>query len=114
MIKTKQEPKSIYNMWSSLDTEGWVLGDQWVPAGWRVKHHQEICDYKYLTREMKVLSSSEQARQIIKESADYDEENKKNSEEWLKELEKLSRQFPGRRMDLYLAPGSCPPTLTTR
>ena len=91
MIKTKQEPKSIYNMWSSLDTEGWELGDQHVPAGWRVKHHPGICDYKYLTREMKVLSSTEQARQVIKKSADYDEENEKNFEEWLREFKKTQQ-----------------------
>merc|ERR1712129_291306 len=44
LIKTKSNPQIIFKLWSTLDSEGWVLGGKLLPAGWRVKFHERLFD----------------------------------------------------------------------
>merc|ERR1712129_245156 len=85
MIKNNYTPKSIYNLWNSLDQEGWILQSDIVPAGWRVKFHPGLYDYKYLTRDMKIIHSTEEASLLIKASKECDQEK---FEKWASEVSK--------------------------
>ena len=66
LIRTKAPPAVIYNLWSTLDREGWQAENKAIPPGWRQKFHPELQDYRYLTRELNLLHSSEEALAFIK------------------------------------------------
>ena len=80
MIKNGYAPKSIYNLWNSLDSEGWLLQSDQIPAGWRVKYYPALHDYKYLTREMNIIHSTREALLIVKSCDDNEQERFEN---WL-------------------------------
>ena len=68
MIRSKTPSEQIYSMWSSLESEGWVLGTRQtslLPAGWRLQWVAGVRDWQYLDRECRVLRSTEQARGVL-------------------------------------------------
>ena len=85
MIKNGYAPKSIYNLWNSLDIEGWVLQSDQIPAGWRVKYYPALYDYKYLTREMSIIHSTQEASLVVKSCDDHEQERFEN---WASEVAK--------------------------
>ena len=70
MIKQNYNPKQIYAVWTTLDTEGWDLDNDLIPPGWRLQHQPDLFDYKYITREVRVLHSTDEALKHIKNSSD--------------------------------------------
>ena len=88
LIKSKSDPQTIYNLWNTLDTEGWNIGGELLPPGWRVKFHKKVFDYKYLTREMSILHSTEEAIKVVQDSGDYTFENVANFKQWAEEVSK--------------------------
>ena len=71
LIKSNTDSQTTFKLWSTLDQEGWVLGGELLPAGWRVKFHKKLFDYKYLTREMEVLGGSDEALKHITDNDEY-------------------------------------------
>ena len=55
MIETKQSPEDIFKMWKSLDLEGWVCDEGYLPPGWRRKYSDESETYTYLSPLMEVI-----------------------------------------------------------
>jgi len=89
LIKSKSDPKTIYNMWNTLEDEGWKIGGELVPPGWRIKFHKSIFDYKYLSREMAVIHSTEVAlKHIIDDNDEYTPENVDKFKKWSEEVSK--------------------------
>ena len=90
LIKNNFPPKVIYALWSSLDREGWQADNKAIPPGWRQKFHPQIHDYKYVTRELTLLNSSEEALRFIQK----DEELSRNCldlfQSWVDEVRKKS------------------------
>ena len=74
MVKKNYNPKMIYTLWNTLHTEGWLTDDnQKIPPGWRIKYFESVYDYKYLTRELKVLHSTKEAVAAILKDKDLGE-----------------------------------------
>ena len=95
MIKQNFNPKIIYGLWSTLDKEGWLLTNNMIPSGWRIKSFPALDDHKYITRDVTILHSTEEALKHIKETPDLEEYlgmfEKWNSEVRLKETKKTWR-----------------------
>jgi len=60
-----------------------VLGGELLPAGWRVKFHKKLFDYKYLTREMEVLGGSDEALKHITGNDEYDNDSVDIFKKWV-------------------------------
>ena len=71
MIKNKYDPKTILNFWNSLEEEGWVVMEDQIPSGWRAQYNEDILDYRYLTQDMTLLRSTEEASTNIKDKGDF-------------------------------------------
>ena len=93
LVKSKSDPQTIYTLWNTLGAEGWMMGDELVPPGWRMKSYKNLFDYKYLTRDMKVVNSSEEALKHITESDDYSKENQQNFKKWYSDIKNVAPQI---------------------
>ena len=90
MIKNSFPPQVIYSLWSTLDREGWELDNKSIPPGWRQKYHPLIHDYKYVTRELKLLNSSEEALKFIKDDTELSKNFLSGFQSWVEEVRKKS------------------------
>jgi len=88
LVKSKSDPQTIYTLWNTLDDEGWVMGGELLPPGWRVKPYRSLLDYKYLTREMNVFNTSKEALKHIVDFKDYSEENEENFKKWYSDIQR--------------------------
>jgi len=75
-------------MWNTLEEEGWITCDQSLPAGWRVKFHKDVHDYKYLTRDMAIIHSTEAAFKHVKDDDDFTAKNVDDFKKWSEEVSK--------------------------
>ena len=90
MMKNTYSPEDIYNLWNSLDKEGWSIPNEKVPSGWRIKYFEGIFDYKYLTKEMKVFESTEEAFTHIKDSGNFNFGVMMKFGVWVKDVKKAT------------------------
>ena len=88
LVESRSDPKTIYALWNTLDVEGWVIGGDLVPPGWRMKQYKGLCEFRYLTREMNIINNSEEAIKHIADSNDYSDENEDNFKKWQAENKK--------------------------
>ena len=90
MMRNNYDPKIIYNLWSTLDKEGWTIPNERIPSGWRIKYFQGIHDYKYLTKDMKNLDSTQEAFTYVKDSGEFNHIAVIRFESWANEVKKTS------------------------
>ena len=86
MIRNSMPAKQIYTLWAGLGAEGWALDSGRVPAGWRLRHHPALHDYKYLTREMQVVHSTEEAASMVATQPDFTQEERDRMRGWQEEV----------------------------
>lgn len=84
MIETKQSPDDIFKMWKSLDVEGWVCDEGYLPPGWRRKYSDESETYAFLSPLMEVIQSSKAFLKYIENSSDYINDDIKKVKMWIK------------------------------
>ena len=84
MIETKQSPDDIFKMWKSLDLEGWVCDEDHLPPGWRRKHSDDSETHTYLSPLMEVIESSKAFLEHIENSSDYNNDDIKKVNTWIK------------------------------
>ena len=74
MVKSHYDAKTIHSFWKSLDEEGWRVDDR-IPSGWRVRCLDSGCrnDYEFLSSEMIILPSTQEARDVIKNSGNFEQ-----------------------------------------
>ena len=68
MIQSKAASEHIYAVWAGLESEGWRLATSnttLLPGGWRLRREEGVMDWWYLSRQCRVLRSTEQARQEL-------------------------------------------------
>ena len=75
MIETKQSSDDIFRMWKSLDLEGWVCDEGYLPPGWRRKYSDESKTHTYLSPLMEVIQSSKAFLKYIENSSDYNNDD---------------------------------------
>ena len=90
LIKNSFPPQVIYNLWSTLDREGWLVDNKLAPPGWRQKFHPLIHDYKYVTRELTLLNSSEEALKFIKNDEELSRNCLEGFQKWVEDVRKKS------------------------
>ena len=73
LIRQNFNPKIIYGLWSTLDKEGWLLTNNMIPSGWRIKFYPTLDDHKYITRDVTIIHSTEEALKHIKQTPDLQE-----------------------------------------
>ena len=71
MIKKSYDPKTIMKFWNSLEEDGWRVMEDRIPSGWRAQYCPDILDYRYLTQDMTLLRSTEEASTNIKDKGDF-------------------------------------------
>ena len=84
MIETKQSPDDIFKMWKSLDAEGWVCDEDYLPPGWRRKHSDDSETHTYLSPLMEVIESTKAFLDHIENSSDYNNDDLKKVKMWIK------------------------------
>ena len=73
MVQSTYDAKTIHSFWKSLEGEGWRVDDR-IPSGWRVRRLDgEDSDYEYLSSKMTILSSTEEAIDVIKSSGNFEQ-----------------------------------------
>ena len=73
MVQTNYDAKTIHSFWKGLEEEGWRVDDR-IPSGWRVRRPDgEDGDYEYLSSKMTILSSTEEAMDVIKSSGNFEQ-----------------------------------------
>ena len=85
LIRQNFNPKIIYGLWSTLDKEGWLLTNNMIPSGWRIKFYPTLDDHKYITRDVTILHSTEEALKHIKQTPDL-QEHLEMFEKWASEV----------------------------
>ena len=71
MIKKSYDPKTIMKFWNSLEEDGWRVMEDRIPSGWRAQYCPDILDYRYLTQDMTLLRSTEEAHTAIQDKGDF-------------------------------------------
>ena len=66
LIATEYEVEDIMKLWTTLDTESWMLDRLQVPLGWKIRFDCELNRDEFLAPDMRVLTS----RQEIMDLAD--------------------------------------------
>ena len=74
LIKTNCEPQIIYKLWNTLDTEGWLLGDELLPTGWRFRYKKKMLNFEFLDRDMNILRGTDEVINYLTENTEYNEE----------------------------------------
>ena len=105
MIKQNFNPKIIYGLWSTLDREGWLLTNNMIPSGWRIKSFPALDDHKYITRDVTILHSTEEALKHIKQTPDL-EDHVEKFEKWASEV-KMKESKKTWRTDTSVPPEWC-------
>ena len=69
MMKNNFKQVQIDSVWKTLDQEGWVLDpSDMIPKDWRMKQFPDLYDHKYITKDMKILHSTEEAHTYINDN----------------------------------------------
>ena len=105
MIKQNFNPKLIFGLWSTLDREGWLLSNDMIPSGWRIKSYPSLDDYKYITRDVTILHSTEEALKHIKDTPDL-ETQIEMFEKWASEV-RMKETKKTWRSDTSVPPDWC-------
>ena len=85
MIEEGVGQEHILSLWRELDQEGWVFAVPHLPQGWGVRGEGGL-SYLFLTRELEVLVSSEQALAYIENEDNYTGEDYKRMDRWVDQL----------------------------
>jgi len=93
MMRNNYDPKIIYNLWSTLDKQGWTIPNERIPSGWRIKYFQGVYDYKYLTKDMKHLDSTQEAFTYVKDSGEFNHIAVIRFESWANEVKKTTPEI---------------------
>ena len=91
--EVKQEKLDEHESLNSADETGWEIPNERVPSGWRIKYFDGIFDYKYLTKDLKIIESTEEAFNYIQESGQFNHIIIIKFGTWVSEVEKMSPAF---------------------
>ena len=73
MVQSNCDAKTIHSFWKSLEEEGWRVEDR-IPSGWRVRHlDKDDSDFEFLTSRMTIISSTQEAMNMIKDSGNFEQ-----------------------------------------
>ena len=73
MVQSSYDAKIIHSFWKSLEEEGWRVDDR-IPSGWRVRRlHGDSSEAEYLSSKMIIISSTEEAMDVIKSSGNFEQ-----------------------------------------
>ena len=80
MLDTEQEPELTCSMWESLTEEDWTFGLTFVPPCWAVRW--SLGQLMFLTKELVVLASVEEALEYIEMDDEYEPVSYKILNDW--------------------------------
>ena len=83
MLEEGVADEHVLGLWRELDQEGWRFGIPHLPQGWGVRAEQSEEGFIFLTRELEVLVSSEQALAYIEQEDNYTGEDYKRLDRWV-------------------------------
>ena len=73
MVQSNCDAKTIHSFWKSLEEEGWRVEDR-IPSGWRVRNlDKDDSDFEFLTSKMTIISSTQEAMNMIKDSGNFEQ-----------------------------------------
>merc|ERR1712142_938944 len=96
MIREDFDHQTIFRMWSTLDTEGWVVDDDRLPKGWRVRSKDRLKDnwqFYFLSPQMEIFKSNKAVLDFISaERETYNEEDFQKMKIWIEEEQRSRRE----------------------
>ena len=96
MIKEDYEPQTIFRMWSTLETEGWVTDNDRLPKGWRVRSKERLKDnwqFYFLSPQMEIFKSNKAVLDFISAQKDtYTEDDFHRVKLWIEEEQRSRRE----------------------
>ena len=90
MIKDKMDSKVINNMWTTLDTEGWITQGDRLPKGWRVRFKEVTTTYDehrvyFLSPQMEMFGGKKAVLDYIASHPDlYTHDDYVKIKQWIK------------------------------
>ena len=82
MLDEGVEPEALIVLWGELTEEGWIFGLPHLPGGWGARREGNL-QFIFLTRELEVLVSSEEALLYIETDESYSGEDYKKLDCWV-------------------------------
>ena len=96
MIKENFDAHTIYKMWSTLDAEGWVIDNDRLPKGWRVRSKERLKDnwqFYFLSPQMEIFKSNKAVLDFISfQKETYSEEDFQKMKQWIEEEQRARRE----------------------
>ena len=89
MLEEEVDPESVAVLWEELGEEGWMFGLPHLPLGWGARMEGPL-QFIFLTRELEVLVSSEEALLYIETDESYSGEDYKKLDCWVDTLRAAS------------------------
>ena len=89
MLEEEVDPDSVAVLWEELGEEGWIFGLPHLPLGWGARMEGPL-QFIFLTRELEVLVSSEEALLYIETDESYSGEDYKKLDCWVDTLRAAS------------------------
>ena len=89
MLEEGVDPESVAVLWEELGEEGWMFGLPHLPLGWGARLEGPL-QFIFLTRELEVLVSSEEALLYIETDESYSGEDYKKLDCWVDTLKAAS------------------------
>ena len=80
MIEQDVECQFLFSLWDTLEDEDWLFGCNYVPDGWGVRRLDN--NVLFLTAELTVLTSVDQALDYIENEDDYEPKDYKVLNDW--------------------------------
>ena len=65
LLETNHPLDMIYKLWTTLDSESWMLDTTQVPLGWKIRFDCELNQDEYLSPDMRVYTSKEEVLGLI-------------------------------------------------
>ena len=65
LIATEHEVEDIVRLWTTLDTESWMLDRLQVPLGWKIRFDCELNRDEFLAPDMRVLTSRQGIMDLV-------------------------------------------------